>query len=79
MIPISVSGTSPVDNRNLLQPPSPPENENVERIGNIGQQTLELIDILKKSRTWFNTNAEVKHPLFDYLENNKNQNKGWIR
>ena len=49
MIPISGSGTSPADNQNLLQPPSPPENKDVERIGNIDQQTLELIDILKKS------------------------------
>ena len=45
VIPISGSGTSPFDNRNILQPPSPTENEDVERIGNIGQQTLELIGI----------------------------------
>ena len=79
VIPISGSGSSPVENRNLVQPPSPRDNKDVERIENIGQQTKELIDILKKSRSWCNTNKDVKHPFFEYLENNKNLRKGWIR
>ena len=68
VVPISGSGSNPVDNRNLLQPPRPLKNEEEKRIENFSDETNYFIEILKKYRTWCTNNLPVKHPLFQYLE-----------
>ena len=79
VVPISGAGSSPAENRNLIQPPSPPENEDVKRIANIGDETKTLINVLKKCRKWSSKDQTATHPFFDYLEEGFHLDKGWIK
>ena len=76
---IPQSGVTAVENRTLLQPPSPGVNNISTTEDNINDDTKELIDILKKTHQWTANNNTNDHPFFNYLTLNNDKDKGWIR
>ena len=73
---IPKSGVTAVENRTLLQPPSPSANDTSIVEDNITTETQELISILKLTHKWSNNNKSIGNPLFRYLTLKNHKDKG---
>ena len=73
------SGETVSENRVLLQPPQQPVNIAIELMEQRSVETQQLLNILKATKNWVDNNVNTEHPFYNYLNTNKDMNKGWIR
>ena len=79
VVVIPQSGETAVENRTLLQPPSPNTIETSTDSNDFTDETKELICILKKTNKWTSNNKNILNPFYEYLRANNDKNEGWIR
>lgn len=73
------AGNSFTNNRNLIQPPEPYENNSTNITEDFSNNTKLLISTLKESKNWTINSKNIKHPFLNYLEQNNHRDEGWIR
>ena len=76
---IPLAGHDPSKHRSIMQSPSPKKLELETIIENKTEPTKELISVLQKSREWIYGITKHKHPFYEYLQTNEQNDKGWIR
>ena len=76
---IPLAGRDTAKHRSIMQSPSPKKLELESIIDNKTEATKELIAVLQKSREWIYGITKTKHPFYEYLKENEENDKGWIR
>ena len=76
---VPLAGSKPSVDRNIQQPPSPPEDKKRLIIKDRSDESQELIDVMKLGIKWVDTRQTKSHPFYEYLKDNNNNTKGWIR
>ena len=69
------SGNTFKNNRNLIQPHEPYENN----VNSYSDETKELISVMKQTKKWTMNSKNETHPFLNYMKNNDHKDRGWLR
>ena len=69
------SGNTFINNRTLIQPHEPYENN----VDVYSEETKELISVMKQTKKWTMNSKNETHPFLNYMKNNDHKDKGWLR